>query len=204
MTNGVRGRGPRLSGGTARGATPSRPGARFCAVTHCGTRTSRHSARFCGKRVPRLPKAPDVLSVSSDSALRTSLRPGRAPHDPVLDARASHRTAGCGHCLGELRRPVREREVQVARGSHIQTNRARRESSRHLHLFTNGPSRSPRQALRQHNLVTPGRSGRRSCVFLRHSDPCLGPEIVNLFVILKHRHINKNSAMTRTAASAGQ
>ncbi len=121
------------------------------------------------------PKPHDVLSVSPDSALRTSLRPGqggqcRAPHDPVRDARASHRTAGCGHRLGELRRPVREREAQVARGSHIQTNRARRESSRHpsLRPFTGGPSRSPRQARRQHNLVTPGRSGRRGGVFLRN------------------------------------
>ncbi len=34
--------------------------------------------------------------------------------------------------------------------------------------FTGGPSRSPRQARRQHNLVTPGRSGRRGGVFLRN------------------------------------
>ena len=109
------------------------------------------------------PKPNDALSVSPDSALRTSQRPGRAPHDPVRDARASHRTAGCGHRLGELRRSARERVAQVAQGSHVQTNRARRESSRH----TGGPGRSPRQARRQHNLVTPGWSGRRGGVFLR-------------------------------------
>ena len=157
-------------GGHRRGGRPVRLGlgpvstrSPIAGLVRLGTVPDSAASVYLGS-----PKPHDALSVSPDSALRTPLRPGRAPHDPVRDARASHRTAGCGHRLGELRRPVRGREAQVARGSHIQTNRARRESSRHLRPFTGGPSRSPRQARRQHNLVTPGRSGRRGGVFLRN------------------------------------
>jgi hypothetical protein len=47
------------------------------------------------------PKPHDARSVALDAAPRTSPRPGRALHELIRAARASHRIAGSGHCRGE-------------------------------------------------------------------------------------------------------
>ena len=156
MTNGVRGRGPRFSGGTAGGAAPYASGTApdstrspFAGLVRFGTAPGPTVSLFRG-----LPKPHDARSVSPDVALRTPPRPGRAPHELVRAARASHCIAGCGLRHGKLPGPARETEAQVDRGSYIVTNPrgVRGTGLRHLRPYMGGPSQSPRQARRQHNL----------------------------------------------------
>ena len=156
---------------TSRGARPgglprtARHGARLCAVPQAGpvrfgTGPGSAVSMFHGP-----PKPHDARSASPDIALRTPPRPGRAPHELVRAARASHSIAGFGLRRGSQHRPARETEAQVARGSDYETNPRAAGEFQNPAPSMGGLSRSPRQARRQPNLVTPGRSGRRGGEF---------------------------------------
>jgi hypothetical protein len=128
LTNGVRDRGPRLSGGTAGGAAPYGPArGPILRGTPGGTRTFRHGARVCGKHVPWSPKAPrrPVGLARHRSAHATAARAGTSRARPSRTDEAPSHTAsaaGLGLRRGPLHRPARETEAQVARGSDFETN----------------------------------------------------------------------------------
>ena len=94
LTNGVRGRGPHLSGSTAGGAAPygSARGPTLRG-TPGGTRTFRHGARVCGKHVPRSPKAPrrPVGLARHRSAHATAARAGTSRARPSRTSLTPHR-----------------------------------------------------------------------------------------------------------------
>ena len=169
MTNGVRGRGPRSSGGTAGGAAPYASGTApdsarspFAGLVRFGTAPGPTVSLFRG-----LPKPHDARSVSPDVALRTPPRPGRAPHELVRAARASHRIAGCGLRHGKLPGPARETEAQVDRGSYIVSNPRGVRGTGICALIWVALAKVPGRPGGSITIVTPGRSGRRGGVFLR-------------------------------------
>ena len=94
LTNGVRGRGPHLSGSTAGGTAPygSARGPTLRG-TPGGTRTFRHGARVCGKHVPRSPKAPrrPVGLARHRSAHATAARAGTSRARPSRTSLTQHR-----------------------------------------------------------------------------------------------------------------
>lgn len=170
MTNGVRGRGPHLSGSTAGGAAPygSARGP-ILRGTPRGTRTSRHGARACGKHDPRSPIAPrrPVGLARHCSAHATAARAGTSRARPSRTSLTPHRRSRTSPRIAAQARP-RDRGAGRPRKLLRELTRARRESSRTPAPMMGGPSRSPRQARRQPNLVTPGRSGRHGGAFPPH------------------------------------
>ena len=150
------------------GHRTARPGARSARSPKRDSYV-RHSARVCSVS-DSAPQSPTTLGrLSPDTALRTPPRPGRAPHDPARGAPAANHLAGGGAVTESCCRPARVREAQVARGCYHVTNRARRESCRHLRPFTPAGGQPTRKS--QAGPAKPGRSGRHGGFFLRMVHP---------------------------------
>ena len=108
LTNGVRGRGPHLSGSTAGGAAPyvSARGP-ILRGTPGGTRTFRHGARVYGKHVPWPPKAPrrSVGLARRCSAHATAARAGTSRARPSRMSLTPHRRSRTSSRIAAQARP---------------------------------------------------------------------------------------------------
>ena len=108
LTNGVRGRGPHLSGSTAGGAAPyvSARGP-ILRGTPGGTRTFRHGARVYGKHVPWPPKAPrrSVGLARHCSAHATAARAGTSRARPSRISLTPHRRSRTSSRIAAQARP---------------------------------------------------------------------------------------------------
>ena len=147
LTNGVRGRGPRIRGAPPGGLPLYGPAWRpFCAFTLAGLVRSAQRrparlqcARTSGPPGPKAPRRP-VGGAGRSSTHTTAARAGTSRARSGRTSLSPHRRSR-GVAVS-CSRPARESEAQVARGRYLMTNRARRESSRHLRPYMGGPPKS--------------------------------------------------------------